>query len=78
MTRDALYQIGIAWLLAIIGFYLYAIGHATNSFSGSRTGAVSFGLLEPMSHLLFVIIAALLVVLPVYAIILIKQFVGSD
>lgn len=70
MERDSLYQLGIAWLLAAIGFYLYAIGHATDSFSRGRTGAVAFELLEPVSHLLFVVTVFVLVALPVYAVVL--------
>ena len=67
MTQDTLYQTVTAWLLAAIGFYLYAIGHGTNSF-GSRTGAVAPSVLEPMSHLLLIATVLVLVGVPVYAV----------
>lgn len=67
MTQNILYQTITAWLLAAIGFFLYAIGHGTNSFGG-RTGAVVPSVLEPISHLLLVVILLVLVGLPAYAI----------
>ncbi|ELY61874.1 hypothetical protein C493_01300 [Natronolimnohabitans innermongolicus JCM 12255] len=72
MTQDILYRTVTAWLLAAIGFYLYAIGHGTNSFGG-RTGAVAPSVLEPLSHLLLVVIVLVLIGLPAYAVFRSKQ-----